>query len=407
MFSAPKAGTIASGVILLVQTSLGTGLFTMHHLFAAIGIFPAIAVICLSALFFNFCASSLAAVLKDHFKQEISYANLVKRILGNKISFLFNVNFLFYTFMSIACRVVVFVQIIFLNVELPLNESNSTNATELFDAYRLVNFIIVFGILVIIFSIKKIDYFRKLCYFSSMIILYLIIVLLIQTPKYMRQVANNERSYDSVIWEPSGLMVNYGLVVFSFNCFTTLFNIFQEFSSPKYSTLRNTSMWSFYSLFTILTILGVCSYLSLGADKAKSFDIILFRDRIGSTDFLMIVGRYGYMICLLLGCGLNMVPLRCLTKRVFGLSDNNRSNYAITIFYSFLMALVSVVFIKARSYMRVAGGFSGAMIVIVFPFLLGLEKGIFKSNKVKVFIKVVTLLFFIISCGSIYFAVKG
>lgn len=87
--------SLRGAIFVLIISALGTGLLTTHHLFNALGIFPALGVLILVWAMFLLAADIYIKSIKKSFGAK-NINNLVMNILGKKWGVLFNAIFIVY-----------------------------------------------------------------------------------------------------------------------------------------------------------------------------------------------------------------------------------------------------------------------------------------------------------------------
>lgn len=65
--------------------------------------------------------------------------------------------------------------------------------------------------------------------------------------------------------------------------------------------------------------MGLVGYLSLGIENSSSTDLIIYRFKIGNSDYFMSIGKTLLVIALLVNGGINALPLKMLAVEILDL----------------------------------------------------------------------------------------
>jgi len=102
-------------------------------------------------------------------------------------------------------------------------------------------------------------------FWSFVIIFYIILVILIQTPFYYNELkSKNENKYNLYETNLRQVFESFGIAIFAFNCLTNFFSVAEQISNPNPRRLRKVFKRSFFTLFILLIVIGIAGYLSIG-----------------------------------------------------------------------------------------------------------------------------------------------
>ena len=104
-FSSLNKDSMRGGIFILLLTALGTGMFSLHHLFDSLGIIWTFVYFLLIVLNFYFCLKILAIAANKKREENSSLNNLIGKYLGPRFLSLYNVIFFTYLFIVLTHNV--------------------------------------------------------------------------------------------------------------------------------------------------------------------------------------------------------------------------------------------------------------------------------------------------------------
>ena len=122
--------------------------------------------------------------------------------------------------------------------------------------------------------------------FGILAILYLVILIVAQTPAYM----NQDFAYDDIIWYRFDLNTasGFAIALFAYACHTNIFAIKLELKNAVVRRMDKIFFRAVFSEMAIYITVAVAGYLSF---LKKTPDVVINRDALaGSKDILMLIG---------------------------------------------------------------------------------------------------------------------
>ena len=131
---------------------------------------------------------------------------------------------------------------------------------------------------------KTADGIKSISKFSFVIIVYILLVLIFQTPDYVKEVKPNYSmfKYDLKKWGKS-----YGNFIYSFNCIVNVFLVKTNLHNPNRKRIGKIFFRTILFLSIFYWIISLAGYVSFG-DEVVKYDLILRRPALkNSSDIAM------------------------------------------------------------------------------------------------------------------------
>ena len=192
-----------------------------------------------------------------------------------------------------------------------------------------------------------------------------------------------------------GLFENFGIAIFSFNCLTNFFSVANQIARPNKRRLRKVFIRSFIILGILLLTVGLLGYLSVGMKALKdksNIDLIIYRPKLGATDYLMEYGRMFLIISLLVNAGINAFPLKIMLAHAIDWEMKGWRNLLLSFIFTIVPVVISSAFTGITDYVSFTGSFTGSLLCFTFNGILAIKIGYFKNKIMKVLMYVWTIV---------------
>ena len=402
-FSRISNDSLRGSILILIMTALGTGVFSLHHCFALIGIYNT----CTLILFFGFLYIMMYKMLyfikKIDTKNGSSISEGINNVGGTKIGLIYNFFVLLYLFLCAIPLVQAISKCIFTNFYSIIIKKLKIELLDINQQEKYFNKLFVFLISPLLFFInyqRNIENFKKFSIPSFIILIYIFILIICQSKYYHEELVEEHKNvYNKWNTNFKDFMLNYSIVLFSYNCSINYYSIFSVVKNPNIKRMNKISIRTIFILMIIFIVYGIMSYISIGTNHSH-VSLFIFRSALkNNSDILMIIGRSLLCISLIIGAGLNVYPLKMNTLSLFKLKINNFNNLLLTSIYTLLIVIISAFFTDIKFFISLAGSLTGTMTAFTIPGIIALYYGYSKNNKLSYL-----LWFFIIlvSIAGIY-----
>ena len=375
-FKKMKKGSLRGAIFIMLITALGTGIFTLHHLFNQIGILISILLIAIVGVFFYFAVDFMIAALQKYPECK-SLSDLNRKTLNRPMAIIYDTLFAIYMLLVVIAGVASLSRMVYINFEtyiwkaIPVDTENQTFAT--FNTYFPYLLVILLFALV---AKKRIDSLRHLSFYSFLIFVFLAIVCIYHMPFYYSDlVQKDENTFNVYDISLVGFFETFGCLVFSYNIINNVFSVINTVQNPTPRRLRKIFSRSFFILGLLSTVIGLSSYLSIGKLKADKVDLFIFRDVIGSSDYVMFIGRCMLIIGFITGSAVNAHSLKIMAFDITKLEMTLLRNIIATTVILFLVSFTVSNFSIITTIVAFAGAFCGTIMVFIYPGLIGLRTG--------------------------------
>lgn len=410
-FSSLQKDSLRGGIFTMLLTALGTGMFTLHHLYNDIGIVWTILVLAIFGLNYVYAMrvqTYAASVVKA---QVHSLNDLVNHYLGKTTLIIFNIIFFIYNMIALISLILAITKTFYTNFEpwiwqwitkvISVSKEKQDYSHFNMAAVWIVGFFMFF--LTVQRSVDALRYFSLVSFF---VFVGIIVVVVAQTPAYYQQ-NKIDNSFNLTDFSFYNFLCRFGLAVYSFNCVTNFYGIYNSVHNPSPRRLNKIFRRTFIILFFLFIAYGLASYLSLGRKFADQTDLFIFRDQIGESDIFMRVFRALLVCSLFIGFALNVFPLKMMTFDILKIDGASRNNFLVSLFYTAVPVLIAGFFTKITQYANLGGCFSATFIAFIIPGLLGLKVDFHRSRPLLVLHYVWLALMIALAVGGTYMAIKN
>lgn len=383
-FSKMGKDSLRGSIFIMLLTALGTGIFTLHHIFNEIGIVPSIILVILVGCCF-FLASDMLIHSIRHAPKCQSITDLNRQILGKVGFVVYDIIMFVYIMLCLIAGMTSMSKIIYLNfneyIWQFIHVDDKQKTFEHFNQY----FAYVLGFLLFfLVAQREIENLRYFSLYSFFIFVLVVCIFIVQAPLYISDLSDkheNEYNYTDITF--NGLFSSFGILLFAYNAIVNFYTVVGTVQNPSVRRLRKIFVRTFAILGLAFIVVGSIAYFCLGKVNTPTVDLFIFRNKIGTTDSLMVIGRSLLILSLATGSGLNAYPLKVMLRSAMGLQNSFKVNFimstAIVVFCTIVVSFFTVV----TTYVSFAGSFCATLMVFTYPSLIGLKTGYCKTRGTK------------------------
>lgn len=385
-FSALGKGSLRGGIFMMLVTSLGSGIFTLHQAFGELGFVWAI-VVCVYLMVVYYIVADILIKSLLQAKGSVSLSQMIGEILSPAAAKFYNVIFFLYVTFTVMAMMLMINKNVFKNYGSYIGGWFGSPDVDIKTFNFYFSYVLGFSVFWII-RLKSIDQFRYMSLISFGVVLYIIILCMCQTPFYFSNLAPEKKDFNITSFSFSGFFSKTGMICFSYNCITNFFAVSSIVHKPTVKRLEKVFWRTFFTLMCLFIAFGTCGYLSLGTD-ALSLDLFMYRPAIGS-DYLMKTGLALQILVLSIGIGINTFPLKNLFFEMIGSELNDRRNLGFSIIFTGALTVFISFFTSIDSYISLCGSFFVTIIIFLIPGIMGFKINYFKSITGKIYLAIQT-----------------
>lgn len=317
------------------------------------------------------------------------YSDIVQSVLGKRSSVVLNVALGVTCLVNSLCYVVLIYQLIGRFIYSVFYNTQYSDFT-LFEndiwhkAY--LQYPITFGYCLLIFFLCLIKDIAKLNfagYAGIFAILYNIVIIIIDCPKYFNYYKDNiykeedikthanyfeiKQAFTSRLHFFKGLATIFN----AFACHNNLYPVYDSFSGVEGGD-RKMYISLILSQIFVCILQCICVSAAFLTDPITPSDFILFREnRFGGLDIPMNIAKLSQAICLFFSTPLYYYTFRLTVERLFFKDEIGKiSNIIIAAVTLSVYAFVSCIYDKILNYINYVGGFIVVLYIYLFPILL-------------------------------------
>ena len=385
-FSALGKGSLRGGIFMMLVTSLGSGIFTLHQAFSELGFAWAI-VVCVYLMVVYYIVADILIKSLLQAKGSVSLSQMIGEILSPAAAKFYNVIFFMYITFTVMAMMLMINKNAYKNYGSIIGGwfGNPDLDIKTFNFY--FSYVLGFTVFWII-KLKSMEQFRYMSLVSFGVVLYIIILCMSQTPLYYANLPVEKKVFNITSFSFRGFFAKTGMICFSYNCITNFFAVSSIIHKPTVKRLEKVYWRTFFTLMVLFVAFGSCAYLSLGTD-ALTVDLFMYRPAIG-TDYLMQTGLGLQILVLTIGIGINTFPLKSLFFEMMGRELTDRNNLWFSIIFTGSLTVFISFFSSIDSYISLCGSFFVTVIVFLIPGIMGFKINYFKSIFGKIYLGIQT-----------------
>ena len=392
LFGKISSGSLTSSIFSLCILSLGTGSLALPQKIGYMSLFFSPIIIILSGLVNYWTLGILAKASKKYNLN--SYEAIVTKLFGKSISIFLDIIMCINQSGMIILYQVILYKLLggVINEMFSLGYSGVEEFAEksFWNKFK-IKFIVCYLIAIIVLSplclLKNISKMRYASMFGIFSLFFLIFVVVIECPFYIKYNFIDNKTELNFIDVISGfkgdmkILQSISTLFYAFACHVGVFPVLNSLKSPTPQRINLLFKKSIILDISCYIIIGVSGYLTQPTDTP---DLIIERKKIFKNDFLMIIGQVSFIFTLIAKICANYNALRSCLINLFGLNNSqnqfsNKVNFIITGSCLMITTFIAVVFQSISSYISLIGGFCSVIISVLIPGLIYI-KGLNQSQ---------------------------
>ena len=408
VFRGVGAGSMRGSVFTLFSGAVGAGVLSLPKVVSYYGLGLGLVIIIFNAfLAYASYWAQFQAIIKSGKKK---YPNLINYYLGATNARIFAWFIAGVTFISAnvyVCMSWSFIQYIideFNIIDLPKDEDG--NFSNYAPKMWLIRSVCMMGLFVIIMPLalmKNLNSLRFMSILNLVILTYVIVQGLIQTPEYIENAKKNgEYEIEYFAKAPSmDFLAGFATIILSYMCHPNFFYVRKELLNPSAPRVKKVLMYAIGIETLVYFLMGAIGYQSLG-DKMM-VPLFTLRPKIpNSGDYPMKIAVLQFLMLSITNVGLNLFPCREQILSIFKQERNEKMRKMVAILVLFLCVVITIVYPDIMGIFGLCGGLFCTYIGWVFPFQIMIrmmpEKKWYQGPKIWYLIGFYFIVF--ISVGS-------
>ena len=412
-------GSLRGSIFNICILSLGTGLLAIPQKIGYMSVILSPIIIILSGLA-NLWSLIILVNMCIKFKAK-NYEDLVNKLLGNRSSIFLGI---------IMCInqlgiIILYQVILYKLIGGVINEIGNYGyksvedfASESFWNKLWIKFLVSYGITGVILLplcfLKDASKMRYASTFGIFSLFFLIIIVVIESPFYIKKYIieeKNEVNYYDIL---SGLKGNMKLlqsivtVFYAFSCHVGAFPVLQTLHNPTERRSKKVLRRAISIDIICYLIVAAAGYLT---QPLNSPDLIIERNKIFDNDWLMTIGEISFIITLLAKISANYNALRSCILVLFHYDTENFSqivNFIITIMVLMGTTFIAVIFQSISDYISLIGSFCTVLISFFIPGIVYINGNDYSIKNYKNIIAIIFISFILLlGLTSGFFTIKG
>ena len=406
-FSKLEKDSLRGAILIILVASIGSGCLSYHHPLNLIGITNTLFLTILTIASYIL---SIDIMIKAYKKSpNANNLNEIVRFSGGKIlGRFYDFFFIIFLFAMLVASLLTISKLSFMILGLDLlslfgveEEHRNFEFFNYFGCY-------FFGFFIFLLMFKKdISSFQSVSFYSFILVLYILFVILFQFPFFYKNLEENnldEFNFIETTW--ADLFKTFGIIIYCFNCTHNFHEISKGIARPNRRRILKVFKRVFILMGILFFMLGLACYLSLGKGKSEEVDLFPFRDTIFETDKFMQVGRIFLAFYYTIASVLNAFPLKKFCLNLFA----DQENIYIKVGTNFVICLIAIIFASnftsVSKYLSLAGALTCIVTCFTIPGILAFKVGYCKTRLWKIIVGTWTVMFTILSFLCTYFSLR-
>jgi amino acid permease len=385
IFGKMEEGSLRGSIFAVSSLALGTGCLSLPIRFTQISLAGGLFFLTISA---GIAYWTLTLMIKSAQNSSTrDYSRLVRESLGKFPAVLLDGTILLYIFgVLISYQVIIYSIAGRVFFELSgksgtFDEFNNTTWNT-----NLYKFPIMFTVCVILSPLcmlKDISRMRFASLFSVSSLLYVILIIIVESPSYYKHYLNNIRTEDPSTHENwYDITKAFGNDLLFFPSLATMFFSFtcHVGAFPVYKTLKDSiKVRRVYKVFKRSIILDLVLYYLVGitgflTSPVNAPSLIIYREPKGGFDLAMTIAKLAICTNLMLSTPANYNAFRIsFCELVMGIETqklSDKSNFVLTVLTLFITATIGALYNDIIAYITLLGGIGSVIITFLMPGLL-------------------------------------
>lgn len=157
---------------------------------------------------------------------------------------------------------------------------------------------------------------------------------------------------------------------------------------------------SYVVLVFLFVICGSFSYLSLGTHRINTADLIIFRQSIWPTDYMMSFCRVLALFSFLIGAVIGCFVLKDNILLMLGKKQNQKYNLGVSALICLAAAVLGQVKPQVKQFFSLAGTFTCSFFGVIIPYYMALKIGYVQTAYKKLALIVMLVVICLTTVGS-------
>ena len=378
-----KEGSLLGGIFSLSSIALGPGAFSLPIRCTQLGLIWFIVFIIIAAFVTYWSMSGLIKAARKVKGED--YSPSVKALIGKPFAIVIDVTIILYL-------IGVFIQyqvIIYSLIGRTIYEFfGDKNSYENFDIYEekvwdaaVLKYPIMFGIILLVMPLcllKNISKMRFASLFGICAYIYCILVIVIQSPWFLRHYLDNYKKDDPdthANWfnlangftKELYFFTGIATVFFAYECHTGAFPVYKNLKNHTEERINKLYFRSLCLDIAVYILISICGFITAPLNPQS---LVIFRENlVFKNDIFMTIAKIALACNLFLSLPANYAGYRCSFFIFFFGTDeiDNKRNVIVTVCSLLISTLIGAVYKNILNYISFLGGFCCSIINFLIP----------------------------------------
>ena len=378
-----KEGSLLGGIFSLSSIALGPGAFSLPIRCTQLGLFWFIVFIIIAAFVTYWSMSGLIKAARKVKGED--YSPSVKALIGKPFAIVIDVTIILYL-------IGVFIQyqvIIYSLIGRTIYEFfGDKNSYENFDIYEekvwdaaVLKYPIMFGIILLVMPLcllKNISKMRFASLFGICAYIYCILVIVIQSPWFLRHYLDNYKKDDPdthANWfnlangftKELYFFTGIATVFFAYECHTGAFPVYKNLKNHTEERINKLYFRSLCLDIAVYILISICGFITAPLNPQS---LVIFRENlVFKNDIFMTIAKIALACNLFLSLPANYAGYRCSFFIFFFGTDeiDNKRNVIVTVCSLLISTLIGAVYKNILNHISFLGGFCCSIINFLIP----------------------------------------
>ena len=378
-----KEGSLLGGIFSLSSIALGPGAFSLPIRCTQLGLFWFIVFIIIAAFVTYWSMSGLIKAARKVNGED--YSPSVKALIGKPFAIMIDATIILYLIGVFIQYQVIIYSLIGRTVYEFFGDKNSY---ENFDIYEekvwdaaVLKYPIMFGIILLVMPLcllKNISKMRFASLFGICAYIYCILVIVIQSPWFLRHYLDNYKKDDPdthANWfnlangftKDLYFFTGIATVFFAYECHTGAFPVYKNLKNHTEERINKLYFRSLCLDIAVYILISICGFITAPLNPQS---LVIFRENVVfKNDIFMSIAKIALACNLFLSLPANYAGYRCSFFIFFFGTDeiDNKRNFIVTVCSLLVSTLVGAVYKNILNYISFLGGFCCSIINFLIP----------------------------------------
>ena len=418
-FGKMSPGALRGSIFSLSILSLGIGSLAIPQKIGIMGLILSPVFIILSGLANLWSLRILGNMsLKFNLKK---YEQVIKHLFGNEVSLTIGIIMI----VNQTGVIILYQVILYKLIGGIINEIGNYGYTNVEDFAEKsfwnkfwVRLLVCYGVTILILfplcQLKDVSKMRYASTFGMISLFILIFIIVIECPFYIKNnIIEKEQplNYIDILPGLKGnmkLLQSFVTLFYAYACHVGAFPVFESLHKPTGKRIHKLLNRAITIDIVCYLIIGAAGYLS---QPLNTPDLIIERDKIFSSDWLMTLGNFFFMITLIAKICVNYNAQRSSILILLKYKTNdfpNSINYIITCIVLAITTIVAVSFQSISDYISLIGSFCTVVISFFVPGMIYIKGNDYPITHYKNIITIIFIsLILLLGITSGFFTIKG